>query len=132
PAPEHETAAAEQRRPVADQDRVVDLRHHEAAGRRPEDQVADGRRIMPAPGEFSLGNDLRDDEAEQYREPEAGDLQLPDREFERFVNDHAERSPGMGSDACASRSSGARSPRSRWNRPARAIIAALSVASRGD
>jgi hypothetical protein len=49
-----------------------------------------------------------------------------------MMNGHAGREPGMGREATAESALDARSPASKRKSPARAIIAALSVASRAD
>ncbi len=137
PAPVHEAAAVEDRVPVAEHHDIVQLRAEQSADECGEDHVGDRLRIVTPPHQLALRHHLRDDEAHQDRDSEAGELQRAEGVRERVVNDrmrqqcHAVTRPGRGREAKALRSSGARSPRSKWNSPARAIIAALSVASRG-
>ena len=105
--------ALEQRVRVAGQDRVVDLRAQQPADHRREDEVPHRLRLVAAARGLHLRRMLRDDEGEEHRQPEAGDLERADRIAEgvhhcrrrddhrsQHVSDHqAATSPGMGIDA---------------------------------
>ena len=114
------------------EDHVVDLRAEQPADHGGEHEIADRLGIVSAALELALRDDLRDREREQHRDPEAGEGEDAELVRKWMMNGHAGREPGMGSEATAESAEDARSPDSKRKSPARAIIAALSVASRAD
>jgi hypothetical protein len=104
-APEDEPAAAEEVADVVrDDEHVVELRPNQRAQYGGEDEIPDGRRVVPAPRQLPLGDDLRDHEGEQHREAEPREFERAERDAERVVDDlgvgHggkiSERSDGEG------------------------------------
>src|SRR6185312_5007381 len=99
----------------------------ETADARRQHEIADRFGVMSAPRELPLRDHLRRDEREEHRNAESREREPAERIRERMLNDHVSSSPGRGAEANASSSSGAQLPRSAWNTPARARIAAMSA-----
>ena len=114
-----DSTALKDRVPVPKYEHVVELCAEQPAYHSRKDHVTHGVWINAAPREFSLRHSLAHEEAEQDRDAEASEANEPEVVAERMMDDgmwqqrHALMRPGMGRDANALRSSGARSPRSR-------------------
>src|SRR6266566_2398085 len=89
-APEHETGSAQKRAEIVHQDRVVDLSAEQSTDHRGKDDVADWLGVMAATSELPLRDDLSDDERQQHRQSEAGELERTDIVRERLLHYRSE------------------------------------------